>query len=92
MFSIFNVLDDGHSAENICTALDSVLSDVLFIQQFRWAEINNIETSRGVDLEVGTEKTSLLPLAPEPSLGLGLFHKIRLNFLEASQQFSFFTG
>jgi hypothetical protein len=34
----------------------------------------------------------LLSLAPQPSLGLGLLHKIRLNFLEASQQFSFFTG
>jgi vacuolar-type H+-ATPase subunit I/STV1 len=34
----------------------------------------------------------LLFLAPQPSLGLGLLHKIRLNFLEASQQFSFFTG
>jgi hypothetical protein len=31
----------------------------------------------------------LLPLVPQPSLGLGLLHKIRLNFLEASQQFSF---
>jgi hypothetical protein len=30
----------------------------------------------------------LLSLAPQPSLGLGLLHKIRLNFLEASQQFS----
>jgi hypothetical protein len=30
-----------------------------------------------------------LSLAPQPSLGLGLLHKIRLNFLEASQQFSF---
>jgi hypothetical protein len=28
-------------------------------------------------------------LAPQPSLGLGLLLKIRLNFLEASQQFSF---
>jgi hypothetical protein len=31
----------------------------------------------------------LLSLAPQPSLGLGLLHKIRLNFLEASQHFSF---
>jgi hypothetical protein len=31
----------------------------------------------------------LLSLAPQPSLGLGLFHKIWLNFLEASEQFSF---
>jgi hypothetical protein len=31
----------------------------------------------------------LLSLAPQPSLGLGLLHKIRLNFVEASQQFSF---
>jgi hypothetical protein len=31
----------------------------------------------------------LLSLAPQPSLDLGLLHKIRLNFLEASQQFSF---
>jgi hypothetical protein len=31
----------------------------------------------------------LLSLAPQPSLGLGLLHKIQLNFLEASQQFSF---
>jgi hypothetical protein len=28
-------------------------------------------------------------LAPQPSVGLGLLLKIRLNFLEASQQFSF---
>jgi hypothetical protein len=32
----------------------------------------------------------LLSLAPQPSLGLGLLHKIRLNFLEASQKFSFY--
>jgi hypothetical protein len=31
-------------------------------------------------------------LAPQPSLGLGLLHKIRLNFLEASQQFYFLQG
>jgi hypothetical protein len=31
-------------------------------------------------------------VAPQPSLGLGLLHKIRLNFLEASQQFSFLQG
>jgi hypothetical protein len=34
----------------------------------------------------------LLSLAPQPSLGLGLFHKIRLNFLEASQQFVYRVG
>jgi len=34
----------------------------------------------------------LLSLAPQPSLGLGLLHKIWLNFLEASQQFSFLQG
>jgi hypothetical protein len=34
----------------------------------------------------------LLSLAPQPSLDLGLLHKIRLNFLEASQQFSFLQG
>jgi hypothetical protein len=33
-----------------------------------------------------------LSLAPQPSLGLGLLHKIRLNFLEAPQQFSFVQG
>jgi hypothetical protein len=32
------------------------------------------------------------PRAPPPSVGLGLPHKIRLNFLEASQQFSFLQG
>jgi hypothetical protein len=31
-------------------------------------------------------------MAPQPSLGLGLLHKIRLNFVEASQQFSFSQG
>jgi hypothetical protein len=31
-------------------------------------------------------------LAPQPSLGLGLLHKIWLNFAEASQQFSFLQG
>jgi hypothetical protein len=34
----------------------------------------------------------LLSLAQQPSLGLGLLHKIWLNFLEASQQFSFLQG
>jgi hypothetical protein len=34
----------------------------------------------------------LLSLAPQPNLGLGLLQKIRLNFLEASQQFSFLQG
>jgi hypothetical protein len=34
----------------------------------------------------------LLSLAPQPSLGLGLLHKIQLNFLEASQQFPFLRG
>jgi hypothetical protein len=33
-----------------------------------------------------------LSLAPQPSLGLDLLLKIRLNFLEASQQFSFLQG
>jgi hypothetical protein len=28
-------------------------------------------------------------LAPQPSLGLGLLHKIRLNFVDASQELSF---
>jgi hypothetical protein len=32
------------------------------------------------------------PPAPHPGLGLGLLHKIRLNFLEASQQFSFYRA
>jgi hypothetical protein len=34
----------------------------------------------------------LLSLAPQPSLGLGLLLRIQLNFLEASQQFSFVQG
>jgi hypothetical protein len=34
----------------------------------------------------------LLSLAPQPSLGLGFLHKIWLNFLEASQHFSFLQG
>jgi hypothetical protein len=33
-----------------------------------------------------------LSLAPQPNLDLGILHKIRLNFLEASQQFSFLQG
>jgi hypothetical protein len=33
-----------------------------------------------------------LSLAPQPNLGLGLLLKIRLDFLEASQQFSFLHG
>jgi hypothetical protein len=32
----------------------------------------------------------LLSLTPQPSLDLGLLHKIRLNFLEASQNFLFY--
>jgi hypothetical protein len=34
----------------------------------------------------------LLSLAPQPSLGLDFLHKIQLNFLEASKQFSFLQG
>jgi hypothetical protein len=34
----------------------------------------------------------LLSLAPQPSLGLDLLHKIWLNFLEAFQQLSFLQG
>jgi hypothetical protein len=37
-------------------------------------------------------KQQLLSLAPQPNLGLGILHKIRLNFLEASQKFSFLQG
>jgi hypothetical protein len=36
--------------------------------------------------------SNLLSLAPQPSVGLRLLHKIWLNFLEASQQFSFLQG
>jgi hypothetical protein len=46
-------------------------------------------------LGIGNFSLSLslsLPFAPQPSLGLGLLHKIQLNFLEASQQFSFSQG
>jgi hypothetical protein len=35
---------------------------------------------------------SFFSLAPQPSSGLRLLHKIRLNFLEAPQQFSFLQG
>jgi hypothetical protein len=38
------------------------------------------------------EMMILLSLAPQPSVGLGLLLKIRLKFLEASQQFSFLQG
>jgi hypothetical protein len=38
------------------------------------------------------KRNSFLSLALQPSLGLGLLNKIRLNFLEASQQFSFLQG
>jgi hypothetical protein len=46
-------------------------------------ELHNLYSSPNILL--------LLSLAPQPSLGLGLLHIIGLNFLEASQQFSFFT-
>jgi hypothetical protein len=35
---------------------------------------------------------SFFSLNPQPSLGLGLLDKIRLNFLEASQKLSFLQG
>jgi hypothetical protein len=47
------------------------------------------------NIKVNTEVSVsffLLSLAPQPSLGLGLLHKIRLNFVEASQQLSFLQG
>jgi hypothetical protein len=37
-------------------------------------------------------KILLLSLAPQPSVDLGLLHKMRLNFLEASEKFSFLQG
>jgi hypothetical protein len=36
--------------------------------------------------------SGFLSLAPQPSLSLVLLYKIRLNFFEASQQFSFLQG
>jgi hypothetical protein len=48
------------------------------------------EVNITVDIEIiFVIKLSLIffSLAPQPSLGLGFLHKIRLNCLEASQQF-----
>jgi hypothetical protein len=42
--------------------------------------------------EILTTFLLLLSLALQPSIGHGLLHKIQLNFLEASQQFSFLQG
>jgi hypothetical protein len=44
------------------------------------------------DLTHSPHDILLLSLAPQPSLGLVLLHKIRLNFLDASQKFSFLQG
>jgi hypothetical protein len=41
---------------------------------------------------VNIQSLFFLSLAPQPSLGLGLFLKIWLNFLEASQQFFYRVG
>jgi hypothetical protein len=46
-----------------------------------WFQMRNFTT---------TNTLLLLSLAPQPSLGLGLLHKIWLNFLEASQHFLFY--
>jgi hypothetical protein len=53
---------------------------------------NNISSflEYGQNLNLTVQNLLLLSLAPQPSLGFGLLHKIRLNFLEASQQFSFY--
>jgi hypothetical protein len=40
-------------------------------------------------IHISSKQKPFLSLAPQPSVGLGLLHKIRLNFLEA-QQFSFY--
>jgi hypothetical protein len=47
---------------------------------------------QGKSFHITFSDNILLSLSPQPSLGLGLLLKMRLNFLEASQQFSFFTG
>jgi hypothetical protein len=44
------------------------------------------------EIDIALLHNLLLSLDPQPSLGLGLLHKNRLNFLEASQQFSFLQG
>jgi hypothetical protein len=54
-----------------------------------WRRLHNEELH---NLYASSNILLLLSLAPQPSLGLGLLHKIRLNFLEASQQFSFLQG
>jgi hypothetical protein len=51
-----------------------------------------ITSSEEMFVETLVRHFLLLSLAPQPSLGLGLLHKIQLNFLEASQQFSFLQG
>jgi hypothetical protein len=49
-------------------------------------------TYSGVEVKLHAFFIFFLSLAPQPSLDLDFLHKIRLNFLEASQQFSFLQG
>jgi hypothetical protein len=49
-------------------------------------------TSNPYEVQKIKEILLLLSLAPQPSLGLGLLHKIQLNFVEASQKFYFLQG
>jgi hypothetical protein len=54
--------------------------------------MSHIKRTFLLEIQISLRNRILLSLAPQPSLGLGLLHKIRLNFLEASQQFSFLQG
>jgi hypothetical protein len=65
-----------------------VKRDITFEQSTKISESTLMDYYKERERKKFEIRTILLSLAPQ--LSLGLLHKIRLNFLEASQQF--FTG
>jgi hypothetical protein len=62
------------------------------IQQISTEMLTDTRTLKYIRYMGGILLLLLLSLAPQPSLGLGLLLKIRLNFLDASQQFFYRVG
>jgi hypothetical protein len=71
-----------HPIYNFPTYFTKIRCNIIFISMIRFSEL--------LLLLLLLLLLRILSLVPQPSLGLGLLHKLRLNFMEASQQFSFY--
>jgi hypothetical protein len=84
LYTVLEAMDEYMGYTSLLYALPRYTCNVVLQLQ-----VHRLTTKQYLKLPHPHILTLLLSLAPQPSLGLGLLHKIRLNFLEASQQFSF---